>query len=127
MNEPVIFFIEEDDDARPLLRRSLKKLGYHVSLAVDQEDALERVGKGCFTADLVLIELLGKTPEEILIVARNICRTGNLDIPIVVMASRYGADLEGQDVRISEKEYITYLETADQLPNLLARLIRRKP
>jgi hypothetical protein len=42
--------------------------------------------------------------------------------PIVVIAERYGADLEGKDVQVGESEYVSYPEDAQQLMNLLHRL-----
>jgi DNA-binding NtrC family response regulator len=51
MNKPIIFLIDEDDDSCPSFRANLKRKGYQISLAVDEEDALDRVHKGCFTAD----------------------------------------------------------------------------
>src|SRR5215218_9440562 len=119
MNNSVIFLVEEDDDTRPILRENLKKNGYGVSLAIDEEDALDRVKNGCLQADLVLMGLLRKTPEKILEVGRNILLKGKLNIPIVVIAAKYGEDLEGQDVQVSENEYITYLENGEQLFSLL--------
>ena len=123
MNEPTIFLIEGDDDARPLLRKNLKNNSYKVSLAIDEEDALDRVNKGCFSADLVLMDLPDKTVEEILNIGRNIRRKGNLNVPIVVIAAKYGEDLEGKDVQVTENEYITYLEDGEQLFELLSRLL----
>lgn len=124
MSEPTIFFIEEDSDNRRLFRESFKAGGYKVSLAIDEEDALERVGCECFKADLVLINLFGKSPEEVLDVGRNICRAGNLNAPLVVIAGKYGVDLEGTNAQIGEKEYIAYLEDGEQLDDLLSRLTR---
>lgn len=124
MIEPTIFFIEEDHESRRLFRESFKIGGYKVSLAIDEEDALERVVCNCFKADLVLINLPGRSPEEVLEIGRNICRTGNLNVPLVVIAGKYDADLEGTNVRHGEKEYIVYLENGEQLDDLLERLTR---
>jgi len=123
MPKETIFLIEGDDHARPIFRNELKRLGYRVSLAVDEEDALERAERRALAADLMLIGLPKDTPAGVLEVARNIFRVGNLNAPIVVIATSYGSDLEGTDVKISESEYITYLHEPDQLPNLLLRLL----
>ncbi len=37
------------------------------------------------------------------------------------MAERYEVELEGKDVQVGKSEYITYLEDAQQLMNLLRR------
>lgn len=126
MNEPTIFLIEEDDDTRPILRMNLKNNSYKVSLAIDEEDALERVSNGCFNADLVLMDLLDKSVEEILNIGRNIRRKGKLNVPIVVIAANYEENLEGKDVQLTENEYITYLENGEQLYKLLSRLLPKE-
>lgn len=126
MNEPTIFLIEEDDDTRPILRMNLKNNSYKVSLAIDEEDALERVSNGCFNADLVLMDLLDKSVEEILDIGRNVRQKGKLNIPIVVIAAKYEEDLEGKDVQLTENDYITYLEDGEQLFKLLSRLLPKE-
>ncbi len=42
MIEATIFLVEEDNDGRPALRENLKNNGYNVTLAIDEEDALDR-------------------------------------------------------------------------------------
>lgn len=119
-----VFLIEEDSDARFMLRKSLKADGFKVSLAIDEEDALERVGGGHVKADLVLINLLGKSLEEVLETGRNICRAGSLSAPLVVIAASYGEDLAGTNGRIGENEYVAHLEDGGQLFDLVSRLTR---
>ena len=119
--EPLL--IDEDEDSRPSFRANLKREGYHVSIAIDEEDALDRVKHQCFRADLVLMNFVRESPERVLEIGRNICRVGKLDVPIVVIAHKYGEDLEGKDIKVNEKEYITYLENGEQLYNLLWRSI----
>jgi DNA-binding response OmpR family regulator len=123
VNKPIIFLIDEDDDSRPYFRKNLKKKGYHVSIAIDEEDALDRVNKGGVNADLVLMNFVRKAPEQILEIGRNIRRAAKLNAPVVVVAHKYGEDLEGKDIKVSENEYITYLEDGEQLHNLLWQLI----
>jgi CheY-like chemotaxis protein len=122
-----ILLVEEDEDVRPSLRRNLQKDGYRVLLAVDEEDALDRVGGGGAPADLVLIDLIDKSADEVLQVGRRIRQHAKYDghTPLVVMAEKYGADVEGTDVNVSGNDWITYLEDRDQLKNLLARLLDR--
>jgi DNA-binding response OmpR family regulator len=124
-SQPTIFLVEEDDDTRPILRRNLQDYGYRVLLAVDEENALERVGDGGLTrADLFLVNLVGKTPGEALLVGRRIRERGKYDghTPLVVMAEKYGADVEGTDANVGDNDWVTYLEKPDQLKNLLRRL-----
>jgi DNA-binding response OmpR family regulator len=126
-NQATIFLVEEDDETRPLLRTNLQRYGYRVIVALDEEDALERVGDGHIQADVVLMNLVGKSPEDALHIGRRIREHAKFDghTPLVVMAEKYGEDLEGTDVNVSGNDWITYLEDAEQLQNLLARLLSK--
>lgn len=128
-NQAVIFLIEEDNETRPLLKQSLQRYGYGVIIAVSEEDALQRVDGGGTRADLVLINLVGKSPEEALEAGRRIRKHSKHDghTPLIVMAEKYGPDLEGVDFNVTGNDWITYLEDAEQLENLLARLLRELP
>jgi DNA-binding response OmpR family regulator len=127
LNQPCIFLIEEDDDTRHVLKRNLARYGYRVLVALDEEDALERLEPGGLTADIVLIDLVGKPVDEVLGVGRRIRERARYDseTPLVVMAEKYGADVEGTDVNVGGNDWITYLEDPGQLKNLLARLAHR--
>jgi DNA-binding response OmpR family regulator len=121
----VIFLVEEDDDARPILKKNLERAGYRVRLAFDEADAHDRVSGGRLTADLILVNLVGVEPDEALEAGRRIRRDAELTVPLVVMAEEYGVDMEGQDVNVSGNEWITYPEDHNQLHNLLARLLNQ--
>ena len=125
--QATIFLVEEDDETRPLLRGNLQSYGYRVIVALDEEDALERVGGGHVQADLVLVNLVGKSPEEVLNIGRRIREHAKYDghTPLVVMAEKYGEDLEGTDVNVSGNDWITYPEDAEQVRELLARLLSK--
>jgi hypothetical protein len=90
---------------------------------LDEEDALERVRDGIH-AELILVNLIGKTTEETLSVGRSIREHAKFDghTPLVIMAEKFGKDVEGTDVNISGNDWITYYEEPEQLRNLLARL-----
>ena len=125
MSKTKIFLIEEDNDARQLFREFLKSENYQISLAIDEEDALERAGNGFQKIALVLINLLGKSLEEILEAGRAICRAGKINAPLVVLARKYNADLEGTNLQLGENEYVTYLRDGEQLSELLSTLTAR--
>jgi hypothetical protein len=44
---------------------------------------------------------------------------------LVVLAEKYGADVEGTDVEVGSNDWITYPADAEQLHRLLARLTAR--
>ena len=123
-NRPTIFLVEEDDDTRPVLKQNLQTDGYRVLVALDEEDALERMAGNGIYADLVLVNLVGKSPEAALDAGRRIRARAKYDghTPLVVMAEKYGADLAGTDVNVSGNDWITYPEDHEQLNQLLARL-----
>lgn len=123
--QPTILLIEEDDDTRPALKANLVRYGYLVLLALDEEDAMSRVGGGQVNADLVLINLVGKSVEVTLQTGRRIREHAKFDghTPLVVMAETYGKDVEGTDINVGGNDWIFYLgEDLDQLQNLLYRL-----
>jgi hypothetical protein len=41
---------------------------------------------------------------------------------LLIMAERYGTDLEGQDIQVGDNEYVSYLEDGQQLKLILHRL-----
>ncbi len=122
-DQPTIFLVEEDDDTRPILKHNLKTYGYRVLLALDEEDALERIPV-VRHADLLLVNLIGKTPDEVLQIGRRIREHAKYDghTPLVVIAEKFGPDVEGTDVNVSGNDWVTYLEYPNQLRNLLDRL-----
>src|SRR5215207_7797288 len=124
-NGRTIFLVEEDDDTRPVLKHNLQAAGYSVIIALDEEDALERVNGGHVQADLVLMNLIGKSPAEALAAGRRIREHAKYDghTPLVVMAEKYGREVEGTDVNAGGNDWITYLEDHEQKTNLLARLL----
>lgn len=120
-----IFFIESDDDTRRLLKQGLRASGYKVLVAEDVEDALERVEDGLAKADLILLGPLGKSIEDALEIGRRIRGHAkhNGDTPLVLMAEKYGKDLEGTDVNVDGNDWIFYLgEEPGQLRDMLMRL-----
>jgi DNA-binding response OmpR family regulator len=121
--QPTIFLVEEDDETRPFLKHNLQAAGYRVLLALDEEDARDRAAGGRLDADLMLVNLVGVQPDEALQAGRRIRQDAELEVPLVVMAEKYGADLEGKDVNAGGNDWITYLEDHEQLQNLLTRLL----
>jgi DNA-binding response OmpR family regulator len=123
-----ILLIEEDDEARPILRHNLRREGYGILLAVDEAAAIDWLDAGRARADLILVNLIGKTPDEALAAARRVRERNALDgsTPVVVIAERYDAALEGSDVEVGEGEWVTYMEDTTQLNVLLSRLTSRE-
>ncbi len=124
--QPTIFLLEEDDETRKPLVENLRSDGYHVIVALNEEDALARVSGGHVHADLVLVNLVRKPLDEALRIGRSVREHAKHDgqTPLVVMPEKYDKDVEGTDVNVEANDWIHYLgEEPDQLKNLLARLI----
>lgn len=96
--------------------------GFRVVIAEDEDDAVERTKRQ--RPDLVLVDL-DMPPTNVLSVGRRIRRRAELDedVPIVVIASRYDEDLEGQDVKVGDHEYVTYMTDFEELENLISHLL----
>ncbi len=116
--------VEPDDDVRPLLRNNLHRQGYREIVTLDEEDAIARARCDGDCPDLILINQYRLPLDQVISIARRIRQVAGLpsSTPIVVMAERYGEDMEGKDVKVGESEYVTYLEDGEQLMNLLQRL-----
>lgn len=124
-SRPTIFLIEEDDHARPNLTQKLRELGYRLLVAADLEDAREWVSaNGYIQADLILINLVGRAPEETLSIGRELRGHAKYDghTPLVVLPERVPAELEGKDENVGGNDWICYYEDAEQVHKLLGRL-----
>jgi DNA-binding response OmpR family regulator len=123
-----IFLLEEDDDTQRGLKRNLRQKGFRVMLAVDMEDALEWLSNCYIHADLVLVDIVGKSSEEALERGRALRFQAKYDAqtPLVVMAEKFSPELEGTDHNVAGNDWICYLEDSEQLHRLLRRLIVRK-
>ena len=126
-----ILLVEEDDETRRPLVANLRRYGYRVLVALDEGDALERVGSaGSVPADLVLVNLVGKAAGETLAAGRRIREHAKYDghTPLVAMPEKYGKDVEGTEVNVGGADWIFYLgEEPGQLRNFLARLLPAPP
>ena len=122
--QPIILLLEPDDETRPLLTHNLNSKGYRTIVVLDAEDAIDRIRGRSEPPDLLLINQMNLSIEACVNLGLYICHSTDLPkhTPIVIIAERYGAELEGQDIQLGEREYVTYLEDGQQLMNLLCRL-----
>ena len=93
-------------------------------MTLDEEDAIARARGNSDRPDLILINQYRQPLDKVIHIGRRIRQDAGLasDTPIVIMAERYGEDMEGKDVKVGESDYVTYLEDGEQLMNLLQRL-----
>jgi CheY-like chemotaxis protein len=126
---PTIFLVEEDDDVRPILTRNLRRRGYRLLVAASLEDAHEWVsGESPVNADLVLINLVRKTPEVSVRLGRELREHARYDgyTPLVVIPEQVPGELAGKVVNVSENDWICYYdEESNLLPSLLNRLLNK--
>lgn len=123
-----ILLLEEDDEAQRGLKRNLRAHGYRVLLVVEMQDALDWMSSGSIHADLVLVDIVCKSPEEALEIG---CKLRDLagynrHTPLVVMAETFPPELEGTDRNAGGNDWICYLEDSEQLHRLLHHLTVRK-
>ena len=108
-----IFVVEDDDNTRRSLTKNLRQPGYRLLVAADLEDAFEWVsGSDYIHADLLLMDLARKRPEESLSIGcrlREHCRYDG-HTPLVIMPEKVPAHLEGTDEKINNLECATVPE-----------------
>lgn len=128
-SSPTIFLVEEDNLSRRSLTKSLRELGYSVLVSADLEDAFEWTsGNGYIHADLVLVDLLGKLPEEALIIGHRLREHCKYDghTPLIIMPEKVPQDRQGTDEKVNDLDWICYYEDIEQLKRLLARLLNKR-
>jgi DNA-binding response OmpR family regulator len=124
---PLILLIESDDETRPLLRDHFRRWGYRVIMTLDEEDAIACVSHRQESPDVMVLNQVGFSIEEYISLARRMHQVLKLPaIPTVILAERYGEDLEGKTIKVSDHEYVIYLEDAQQLLTLLRCLCCQK-
>jgi DNA-binding response OmpR family regulator len=124
---PTIFVVEEDDNARHSLTKNLRQFGYRLLVAAHVEDALEWVSSSAYIhADLLLIDLIGQSPEEALDIGQRLRLRAKYHVqtPLVVMPEKVAKDVEGTDKKVGANDWICYYQDADQLQRLLVRLLQ---
>ena len=121
---PCIFVLEPDDDVRPALKHNLQHWGYNVVMAIDEEDVSQRIQAGQNRFDLILLDQSNRSLDQMMAIGQQIRQSTERDsqTPIVVLAERYGADLEGQDMQMGDQAYVTYLEDGEQLKRILQQV-----
>ncbi len=119
-----IFVLEPDDQVRPVLKYNLQNWGYEVVIALDEVDALQRVQGGRDRFDLILINQIGQSIDQLIAIGQQIRQNTALDsgTPIIIIAEEYGEDLEGQNIQVGNNEYVSYLEDGQQLKVILEQL-----
>ena len=124
MDKPIIFLLEEDDQTRSLLNATLRNKGYDIMLSASKDEASFRANDGLSKADLVLVDLVRKTPAETLDFGRKLLETAKSNAPLIIIAAMYDNELGGTIAQVGDNEYIVYIETGDELFDLISNLTK---
>jgi CheY-like chemotaxis protein len=117
---PLILVVEDVHETRDGIEKLLMTDGYRVSLARDEEDAIENALRT--RPDLFLVSLAGAA-SEVILCARRIREQAQVgeQVPIVVFCIE-GIG-EGDEVAIGHQVHLTRPDNFNQLRRLLARLL----
>jgi chemosensory pili system protein ChpA (sensor histidine kinase/response regulator) len=117
---PLILIVEDVHETRDGLEKLLTADGYRVSLARDEQDAIDSAQVK--RPDLILVSLAGLS-NEVIVAARRIRENAHVgdEVPIVIFC--VDAIGEGSEVRIEHNVYLTRPDNFNQLRRLLARVL----
>ncbi len=118
---PMILVVEDVEETRDGIEALLKRDGYRVECARDEQDATERAQRK--RPDLMLVSL-GGPPVEVIAAARRVCERTELGESVPVVIFCVGEVREGDEVAVGCNVYITNPDNFDQLRNLISRLLR---
>ena len=120
----IILVVEDINETRDGIENLLKADGYRVTLARDEEDAIESAQRQ--RPDLILVSVAG-SPQEVVLAARRIRELAAVgeNVPVVVFCVAEIA--EGDEIAIGKNVYITRPDNFNQLRRLLARLLNEIP
>jgi CheY-like chemotaxis protein len=118
---PLILIVEDVHETRDGIEKLLKVDGYRVTLARDEQDAIESARLQ--PPGLILVSLAG-LPREVIVTARRIRERAAVgeDVPVVVFCIEEIA--EGDEVAIGQNVHATRPDNFNQLRSLLTRLLQ---
>lgn len=120
----VILVLEDIEETAYLIEKMLKKSGYCVTLARNEEDAVLR---GCFHAPDLILMSLGLEPERLLAMGLRIRRQAGLSQDVAVVIFCIPTIPEGAELEVDKNVYMTRPDNFNQLRELLHRLLCKVP
>jgi CheY-like chemotaxis protein len=120
----IILVLEDIEETAYLIEKMLKGNGYCVTLARNEEDAIQRARSQ--SPNLILISL-GLGPEGLLAVAHRIRRQASLSRDVAIVIFCVPTIPEGAEMEVDKNVYVTRPDNFNQLRELLHRLLYRVP
>lgn len=122
-----ILLVEDDRELCEYMRRFLEDLGYRVALATDEAASLRLVDADQTPIQLILLNQR-MLSDDALAVGRRIREylNGPKAIPVVVLPFEFTKALEGTDQNMGDGYYKSYMNTEQQLEDLLAGLLMER-
>jgi CheY-like chemotaxis protein len=117
-----ILIVEDAQEMRDAIEALLRRDGYWVSPARNEDDAVARIHAN--PPDLILISL-GGTTEHLLSTARRIRDRGGLTTSTPIVIFSIANFPEGVEEQIGGNIFITAPDNFDQLRTLLIRILRK--
>lgn len=117
-----ILIVEDEKILRDSLAEGLRLKGYAVDLAVDGEDAGEKVF--CETYDLIILDL--NLPKVDGFTVLENFRKENLDVPVLILSARDGIDDKVKGLDLGANDYLTKPFHFAEFEARVRSLLRRK-
>lgn len=124
-NRKVILLLEEDYQTGLLLIEFLRKQNYRVIIVPDEQGAIDWLETTIIEPCLFLINQVGLPISQYCDNFERIIGQTKLsyDIPLVIMIENYEDEtLQGTQRQIGENQYVIYLESPEQLNQLIHHL-----
>ena len=120
----IILVLDDVEETAYLTEKMLKKNGYCVTLARNEEDAILQ-GRSQ-SPDLILMSL-GLEPERLVATAHRIRRQAGLSEDVAIVIFCVPTIPEGTEVEVDKNVYLTRPDNFNQLRAFLHRLVCRVP
>jgi DNA-binding response OmpR family regulator len=118
----IILVVEDIEETAHLIEKMLKGNGYCVTLARNEEDAIQRARSQ--SPNLILISL-GLGPERLVSVGNRIRRQASLSKDVAIVIFCVPTIPEGAEMEVDNNVYVTRPDNFNQLRELLHRLLCR--
>jgi chemosensory pili system protein ChpA (sensor histidine kinase/response regulator) len=117
-----VLFVDDSLSVRKVAEKALASLGIEVVLAVDGQDALDKLRAGRFSIVFTDLEMPRVHGYDLIRQLRFV--PAYQDVPVVVISSRSGAKHVEHALRMGANEYLTKPFTADDLARMIGRWVR---